>query len=143
MGDDTIQNVAVHDKDFVPLRSVVHAPMQYHNLFLTGDAAHLVPPTGAKGMNLALRDVDVLAQALTCAAKENERTELDRYSDTCLPHVWSYQDFSVWMTDTMHDAGDSTLHGKFRQQVARTHLDTLFRSPTAGRLHSEYLQGMV
>ena len=142
-GDDTIQNVAIHDKDFVPLRSVVHAPMQYRSLFLAGDAAHLVPPTGAKGMNLALRDVDVLAQALVCAVKNNDRTALENYSATCLPHVWSYQDFSVWMTDTMHDAGDPAKHGRFRQQVARTHLDTLFASPTAGRLHSEYLRGMV
>ena len=143
LGDATIQNVAIHDKDFVPLRSVVHAPMQHRNLFLAGDAAHLVPPTGAKGMNLALHDVDVLARALVGAVQKGDKSALDHYSDTCLPTVWNYQDFSVWMTETMHEAGDPTLRGEFRQKVARARLDALFNSPTAGRLHSEYQQGMI
>ncbi len=141
--DKTIGNALVHDKLFVPLRSVVHAPMQYRNLFLAGDAAHLVPPTGAKGMNLALYDVDVLALAILSAVRDHDTTALDNYSDTCLPHIWTYQDFSVWMTDTMHDAGDPTQHGKFRQRIARARLDTLFNSPAAGRLHSEYQRGMI
>ena len=143
LGDEAIENVVIHDKDFVPLRSVVHAPMQYRNLFLTGDAAHLVPPTGAKGMNLALHDVDVLARALVRAVRDHDNAALNGYSDTCLPTVWNYQDFSVWMTETMHDAGDSTLHGEFRRKVSRARLDTLFDSPTAARLHSEYLRGTV
>ncbi|WP_028229488.1 4-hydroxybenzoate 3-monooxygenase [Paraburkholderia ferrariae] len=139
--DDTIPNAAVHDKDFVPLRSVVYAPMQYRNLFLAGDAAHLVPPTGAKGMNLALYDVDVLAQALTGAVHHRDKTGLERYSDTVLPHIWRYQEFSVWMTETMHDAGDATRHGAFRQMIARARLDTLFQSSTAMQLHGEYQRG--
>lgn len=142
-GDPGIANATVHDKDFVPLRSVVHSPMQYRNLFLAGDAAHLVPPTGAKGMNLALHDVDVLAQALVGAVQHHDRAALDRYSDLCLADVWRYQEFSVWMTDTMHDAGDPALHGEFRRKLARARLDTLFSSPAAGRLHGEYLRGMV
>jgi p-hydroxybenzoate 3-monooxygenase len=141
--DHTIGNAVVHDKDFVPLRSVVYAPMQYRNLFLAGDVAHLVPPTGAKGMNLALYDVDVLAQALASAVHDHDRSALDRYSDTVLPHIWTYQDFSVWMTETMHDAGDPTQHGTFRQKAARARLDTLFDAPAAARLHSEYQRGMV
>ena len=97
-----IADVKVHDKVFVPLRSVVHAPMQYRNLFLAGDAAHLVPPASAKGMNLALYDVDVLAQAILRAVNERDRAALDAYSETCLPHIWRYQDFGC--VDDGHDA---------------------------------------
>jgi p-hydroxybenzoate 3-monooxygenase len=143
LGDDTIQNALVHDKDFVPLRSVVYAPIQYRNLFLAGDAAHLLPPTGAKGMNLALYDVDVLANALLSAVRDQDNAPLDHYSNTVLPRIWKYQEFSAWMTDTMHDAGDPTRHGKFRRMIARARLDALFSSPAAARLHSEYQRGMV
>ncbi len=142
-GNSTIENSLVHDKLFVPLRSVVHTPMQYRNIFLVGDAAHLVPPTGAKGMNLALFDVDVLAQALVSAARNHDRNALNAYSDTCLPHIWKYQEFSTWMTDTMHDAGDPALHGEFRRRTACARLDTRFESQTARRLHSEFQQGML
>jgi p-hydroxybenzoate 3-monooxygenase len=141
--DDAVKNAPVLDKLFVPLRSVVHAPMQYRNLFLAGDVAHLVPPTGAKGMNLALYDVDVLAQALVSAVRDDAAAALENYTKTVLPHIWKYQDFSAWMTDTMHDAGDPSQHGKFRQMIARARLDTLFDSPTAARLHGEYQRGMA
>lgn len=141
--DHAIVDAPVLDRDFVPLRSVVHVPMQHRNLFLAGDAAHLVPPTGAKGMNLALRDVDLLAQALVRAVRADDRTALDSYSDNALRHVWRYQEFSVWMTDTMHEAGDTAPDGAFRRQIARTRLDTLFGSETAARLHSGYLVGAV
>jgi p-hydroxybenzoate 3-monooxygenase len=140
-GDQSIQNVKVHDLFFVPLRSVVYAPMQYRNLFLAGDAAHLVPPASAKGMNLALYDVDMLAQALVSAVRDNDKAKLNSYSDTCLPHIWNYQDFAVWMTDMMHDAGDPTQHGTFKQMTARARLSNLFNSPTAARLHVEYQRG--
>ena len=142
LGDETIQNVTVHDKFFVPLRSVVYAPMQYRNLFLVGDAAHLVPPTSAKGMNLALYDVDVLSQAILSAVRDHDTAALDNYSDTVLPQIWNYQDFAVWMTDMMHDAGDPARNGTFRQMIARARLDNLFGSETAARLHSEYQRGM-
>ena len=141
--DQTIENAVVLDKDFVPLRSVVHAPMQHHNLFLAGDAAHLVPPTGAKGMNLALYDVDILAQALASAVRDNDTAALKRYSETVLPRIWRYQEFSAWMTDTMHDAGDPKQHGAFRQRTARARLDALFSSPAAARLHSDYQRGVA
>lgn len=129
LADDTIQNAVVLDKDVIPLRSVVYAPVQYRNLFLAGDAAHLVPPTGAKGMNLALRDVDVLAKALVSAARDGDRTALENYSDTVLPHIWKEQELSASMTDTFHDAGDPGQHGKFRQRIARVRLDAFFASP--------------
>lgn len=140
-GDETIQPVAVHDKFFVPLRSVVHAPMQYGRLFLAGDAAHLVPPASAKGMNLALYDVDVLAQALRRAVRDQDPTALQQYSDTCLARIWKYQEFALDMTNLLHDAGDASQHGPFRQQVARAQLASLFTSPTAAQLHSEYQRG--
>jgi p-hydroxybenzoate 3-monooxygenase len=143
LNDDSIANAVIHDKDFVPLRSVVHAPMQYRNLYLAGDVAHLVPPTGAKGMNLALDDVDLLARALLSAVRDQDKTALHRYSETILPHIWTYQDFSVWMTETMHDAGDPTLRGQFRQMTARARLDALFNSPEAARMHSAYQRGTV
>lgn len=141
LSDETIQNSVVHDKFFVPLRSVVYAPMQYRNLFLVGDAAHLVPPTSAKGMNLALYDVDILSQAILKAVRDKDTAALEKYSETVLPHIWNYQDFAVSMTDMMHDAGDPTQNGAFRQQIARARLDNLYKSETAARLHSEYQQG--
>jgi p-hydroxybenzoate 3-monooxygenase len=141
--DDTIENVKVYDKLIVPLRSVVYAPMQYNNLFLAGDAAHLVPPASAKGMNLSLFDVDILAQAFVEAFKENDFSALEDYSNTVLPRLWKYQDFAVWMTDTMHNAGDPKQHGTFHQMIARARLDTLFNSNTAALLHSDYQRGMI
>ena len=142
LGDDSIANVKVHEKFFVPLRSVVYSPMRYRSLFLAGDVAHLVPPASAKGMNLALFDVDILAQALAGALQRDDTAGLDDYSDTCLRRVWNYQDFAVWMTDTMHDAGDPAQHGTFRQMTARARLGQLFSSPTAARLHTEYQLGL-
>lgn len=141
--DATIANVAVLDREVVPLRSVVHAPMQHRNLYLAGDAAHLVPPTGAKGMNMALYDADVLAQALVSAVRTGDRSALESYSATVLPRVWKYQEFSAWMTDTMHDGSDPARHGPFRQMTARTRLDDLFSSSVAARLHSDFLRGVA
>ena len=141
IGDDSIENSMVHDKDFVPLRSVVHSPMQHGRLFLAGDAAHLVPPTGAKGMNLALFDVDILSQALVQSLREQNSSPLESYSDTISSRLWRYQEFSVWMTDTMHDAGDPIIKGNFQQMTALARLDELFNSETAARLHSEYHRG--
>ena len=143
LSDDSIKNVQVHDKEIVPLRSVVYAPMQYRNLFLVGDAAHLVPPVSAKGMNLALFDADILAQAFIKAINNNDKTGLENYSSTALAHTWTYQDYALWMADTMHDAGNAKQHGTFRQMAARARLTTLFTSPIAARMHSEYLWGIV
>lgn len=142
-GDDTLENALIHDKDFVPLRSVVHFPMQHNRLFLAGDAAHLVPPTGAKGMNLALFDVDMLAQAFVSAVRDGDLAPLAGYSDTVLPRLWRYQEFSAWMTDTMHDAGDPKINGPFRQRTALARLDELFSSAVAGRLHSDFQRGVA
>ena len=84
-----------------PMRSFVSAPMRYGRLFLAGDAAHIVPPTGAKGLNLAIADVTVLADALTELLRGDHRLA-DAYSGTCLSRVWRSTHFSWWMTTMLH-----------------------------------------
>jgi p-hydroxybenzoate 3-monooxygenase len=92
----------VLQKGITGMRSSVAEPMQYGRLFLAGDAAHIVPPTGAKGMNLAIADVRVLARALAEFYHTGRRDLLDRYSATCLRRVWKVQRFSWWMTSMLH-----------------------------------------
>jgi p-hydroxybenzoate 3-monooxygenase len=89
------------DKGITPMRSFVSAPMQYGRLFLAGDAAHIVPPTGAKGLNLALSDVAVLARALDGLLR-GDPGPADAYSATCLDRVWRSTHFSWWMTSMLH-----------------------------------------
>lgn len=127
----------------VPLRGVVFSPMSHGRLYLLGDAAHIVAPMSAKGMNLALHDADVLANALVhYHASEHDRGLLDSYSATCLRHVWNYQAFATWWTELIHDAGDASHHGEFRHQLARAELERLFESSTANRLLSEFIAGL-
>jgi p-hydroxybenzoate 3-monooxygenase len=85
----------------------------------------------------------MLAQGLVSAVQDRDGTTLADYSATVLPRVWKYQEFSAWMTDTMHDGGDPVQHGVFRQMVARVRLDDLFNSPAAARLHSDFQRGMA
>ena len=89
-------------KGITDMRSFAVEPMQYGRLFLAGDAAHIVPPTGAKGMNLAIADVRVLARALTAFYRHNRRDLLENYSRICLRRVWKVQRFSWWMTQLLH-----------------------------------------
>lgn len=89
-------------KGVTGMRSFVVEPMQYGRLFLAGDAAHIVPPTGAKGMNLAVADVKVLARALSEFYSQRRTDPLDHYSETCLRRVWRAQRFSWWMTSMLH-----------------------------------------
>ena len=93
---------SIVEQSVVALRSLVTEPMRYGRLFLAGDAAHIVPATGAKGLNLAVADVTVLATALTHWYATGEETLLDRYSATCLQRVWRVQHFSWWMTSMLH-----------------------------------------
>jgi len=90
------------DKSVAPLRSFVAEPLRHGRLFLAGDAAHIVPPTGAKGLNLAVADVRYLAQALGAYFKSGRTDLIDAYSDTCLARVWKAQRFSWWMTNLTH-----------------------------------------
>ena len=92
----------IFDRTVIPLRSHVCEPMRYGQLFLAGDAAHTVPPTGAKGMNLAVADVRVLAEALEVYFTGGRTDLLDAYSDTALRRVWKAQHFSWWMTSMLH-----------------------------------------
>jgi p-hydroxybenzoate 3-monooxygenase len=92
----------VLEKGVTPMRSVVVEPMRHGRLFLAGDAAHIVPPTGAKGMNLAIADVRVLARALAAYFVEGREDLLDAYSETCLRRVWRAEHFSWWMTSMLH-----------------------------------------
>ena len=92
----------ITEKAISPMRSFVASPMRYRRLFLAGDAAHIVPPTGAKGLNLALADVTALARALTSLLRDGQAQAADAYSDTCLSRVWRATHFSWWMTSMLH-----------------------------------------
>ena len=92
----------IFEKGITPMRSYVAEPMQYGRLFLAGDAVHIVPPTGAKGLNLAVADVRELAAALALWYRDGDRTGLDNYSARCLRRVWKVQRFSSWMTSMLH-----------------------------------------
>ncbi len=92
----------VLEKGITPMRSFVSSPMRYGNLYLAGDAAHIVPPTGAKGLNLAIADVSVLADALEALLLAGDARLADAYSATCLNRVWRSTHFSWWMTTMLH-----------------------------------------
>jgi p-hydroxybenzoate 3-monooxygenase len=94
------------EKSIAPLRSFVCEPMQYGNLFLVGDAAHIVPPTGAKGLNLAASDVATLYKILTRVYRDGDKDCISQYSEIALRRVWNGERFSWWMTNMMHDFGD-------------------------------------
>ncbi|WKE68831.1 4-hydroxybenzoate 3-monooxygenase [Streptomyces sp. WP-1] len=120
----------ITSKQVVPLRGVVFSPMSHGRLHLLGDAAHLISPMSAQGMSLALHDADVLARAIVRQVTENDASLLDGYSDACLDHTWERQASAVWMTQTMHDAGDPAYEGEFRRQIARKNLETMLEPPT-------------
>jgi len=103
----TLHEGPLIERSITTMRSFVCEPMQHGRLFLAGDAAHVVPPTGAKGMNLALADVAVLARALMRWFDRGERDALDAYSDTCLRRVWRVQDFSMLLTELLHRLPDA------------------------------------
>lgn len=121
----------ITDKQVIPLRGVVHSPMNVGRLYLLGDAAHIVSPMSAKGMSLALHDADVFARAVIRQVEDGDAALLDSYSDTCLRHTWDTQADAVRITDVMHDAGDSTHSGEFCKQLARNEIDRMLNSPSA------------
>ncbi|MGH3265076.1 MAG: 4-hydroxybenzoate 3-monooxygenase, partial [Trebonia sp.] len=97
----------ITEKSVLPMRSFVQSPMRHGRLFLAGDAAHTVPPTGAKGLNLAIADVALLAPALGALVHKGDTTLTDAYSDTALRRVWRCEHFSWWMTSMLHTSGDA------------------------------------
>jgi len=115
------------ERGITAMRTVVIEPMRYGALFLAGDAAHIVPPTGAKGMNLALADVRVLAEALHESIMSHNDTLLDSYSDTCLERVWRAQEFSNYMTQMLHPSFDD----EFENGVQTARLRQLVNSREA------------
>ncbi|WP_330234481.1 4-hydroxybenzoate 3-monooxygenase [Nocardia sp. NBC_00508] len=105
----------VLEKSVLPFRSFVQEPIRYGNMLLVGDAAHTVPPTGAKGLNLALADVRVLAELLERAIVKNDTQALDHYTPRALARVWKAQNFSYWMTTMLHQLPDATDFDNRRQ----------------------------
>jgi p-hydroxybenzoate 3-monooxygenase len=120
LAQPALQPGEIIEDGITPMRSMVIEPMQRGRLFLAGDAAHIVPATGAKGMNLALADVRVLAEALRAWYRSKSRDLLVRYSDVCLRRVWRAEHFSAWMTALLHrDPADDPFAHKLRLSYLR------------------------
>jgi p-hydroxybenzoate 3-monooxygenase len=129
----------VLQKGVTGMRSFVVEPMQYGRMFLAGDSAHIVPPTGAKGLNLAVADVRVLARAITHFYKTGSEDLLNHYSEVCLRRVWKVQRFSWWMTSMLHRSPDGS-EFDFRRQIAE--LDYVVHSRAAMTSLAENYVGM-
>jgi p-hydroxybenzoate 3-monooxygenase len=129
----------VLEKGITPMRSFVAEPMRYRRLFLAGDAAHIVPPTGAKGMNLAVADVWRLARAVAALLREGDWRLADGYSDGCLRRVWRAEHFSYFMTTTLHRAPDAE---PFADQLQLSQLRYLVDSTAAATSLAENYVGL-
>jgi p-hydroxybenzoate 3-monooxygenase len=127
------------EKSIAPLRSFVAEPMRFGRLLLAGDAAHIVPPTGAKGLNLAASDVRYLARALIEAFTERSSAGIDHYSDTCLRRVWKAERFSWWFTSLTHKFPET---GAIGQKLQRAELDYLVGSRAASTALAENYVGL-
>ena len=127
------------EKSVAPLRSFVAEPMRFGSLFLAGDAAHIVPPTGAKGLNLAASDVKFLSSALIDYYREKSRAGIDSYSQRCLRRIWKAERFSWWFTSLMHRFPDTA---GFGQKVQEAELDYLIHSDAASRSLAENYVGL-
>jgi p-hydroxybenzoate 3-monooxygenase len=126
-------------KGITEMRSFVVEPMRYGRLYLAGDAAHIVPPTGAKGLNLAVADVRVLAHALAAFYDAGRSDLLDAYSETCLKRIWRVEHFSWWMTSMLHRfPGDDA----FQQRLQRSQLDYVVSSRAAATTLAENYVGL-
>lgn len=121
------------------MRSSVTEPMRYGRVLLAGDAAHIVPPTGAKGLNLAVADVTVLARALVQRHHTGSTELLDAYSDTCLRRVWRAEHFSSFMTTTLHTGPDQS---PFDTRLQLSQLDRIATSPHAAAELAENYTGL-
>jgi p-hydroxybenzoate 3-monooxygenase len=126
------------EKSIAPLRSFVAEPMRFGRLFLAGDAAHIVPPTGAKGLNLAASDVYYLSRALVEFLHEKSPAGLDQYSARALARVWKAERFSWWMTTLLHTFPDSA----FEQRMQLAELDYIFKSRFAATALAENYVGL-
>jgi p-hydroxybenzoate 3-monooxygenase len=127
------------EKSIAPLRSFVAEPMRFGALFLAGDAAHIVPPTGAKGLNLAASDVRFLSRAFIEYYDEKSKAGIDNYSDRCLRRVWKAERFSWWFTGLMHKFPET---GAIGQKLQRAELDYLVNSRAASTAMAENYVGL-
>jgi p-hydroxybenzoate 3-monooxygenase len=127
------------EKSIAPLRSFVTEPMRFGTLFLAGDAAHIVPPTGAKGLNLAATDVKYLSDALIEACVEKSHAGIDHYSARCLARIWRAERFSWWFTSLMHSFPDQ---GAIGQKFQEAELDYLVHSEAGSRTMAENYVGL-
>jgi p-hydroxybenzoate 3-monooxygenase len=134
----TLAEGPIFQKNVADMRSVVVEPMRWRSLFLLGDAAHIVPPTGAKGMNLAIGDAGVLAAAIAEWCAGGDARQLDEYSDACLTRVWRAQEFSLWMTALVHRMSDDP----HQRRLQRARFDSLMASPAARRTFAESYAGL-
>jgi p-hydroxybenzoate 3-monooxygenase len=125
-------------KGIIAMRSFVCEPMQRGRLFLAGDAAHIVPPTGAKGLNLAVHDVSVLANGFASFFESGNSALLDAYSQTCLKHVWRGQHFSCWMTTMLHRDPHADA---FQRKLQRSQLEYVVNSRAAATSLAENYVG--
>ncbi len=135
----TLTEGPIIQKGVTAMRSYVAEPMQAGRLFLVGDAAHIVPPTGAKGMNMAVGDVAVLARALERQIRHNDSALLESYSQTCLRRVWNVQRFSWWMTSMLHNFDGANA---FDEQVRLAELDYVTTSRAAAVTLAENYVGL-
>jgi p-hydroxybenzoate 3-monooxygenase len=137
-----LQEGPILEKAITELRSYVCEPMQFGNLYLAGDAAHIVPPTGAKGMNLAINDARLLAAAIGEWYRSGDRSKLDGYSAACLGRVWRVQEFSTWMSWMLHRLPDDTPNREFRAQLQRAQLRHVCTSRAAATDFAENYVGI-
>jgi p-hydroxybenzoate 3-monooxygenase len=128
------------EKGITGMRSYVCAPMQHERLYLAGDAAHIVPPTGAKGLNLAIHDVRVLGEALVRLFEHGDRSGLDGYTDACLRRVWRAEHFSWWMTTMLHRLPGADA---FDEQLQLTQLRYTVTSTAAATALAENYTGIA
>jgi p-hydroxybenzoate 3-monooxygenase len=135
----TLKEGPLVEKAIAPLRSFVAQPMQYGRLYLAGDAVHIVPATGAKGLNLAVADVQVLGEALARYLKDGDGSLLDAYSDACLRRVWRVQHFSWWMTWMLHRFPDDD---GFTRGLRRAQLEYVCSSRAAAATLAENYVGL-
>ncbi|SIS94706.1 p-hydroxybenzoate 3-monooxygenase [Roseivivax lentus] len=142
LGDETaahLQTGPSFEKSIAPLRSFVAEPMRYGTLFLAGDAAHIVPPTGAKGLNLAVADIRLLSRALIAHYRDGTDTHLEAYSETVLRRVWKVERFSWQLSMLMHHFPD---HSPFEARMQRAEFDYLASSEAASRAIAENYVGL-